>query len=416
MSSIYDTVSQSMGLSSSVTTTQSQNGTAIRVLQSATTVEITQKVRECVENKMSEDDLRVLINSTNAHQYLAAAKLLDLESQSSLTFLVRKTCVLCSNINLINAFTNPPLNKENLTVLLANELDNSHPEVIKVKDDREKSDLLLKSIYNYAQQEAQLTPEMKAIVEEIIAQRFRMIREVASKQPENTIIMFKGNSGTGKTYAIKQLLGSEDVVQSTDGIKNDLIAKTGGIYNNSKVHLLGMSIFKNLERLLKEHFSNLSLIQEQKLNSKTAIIDFFKSLSTQRLMMHDLEADFETQCMRILARMADPTCPTPPLDVIQRGYTTTRESRALLLSSLRECDTYQFTFAKNNGEIVQFPEGEESKRAAAALQYNKEQGESEMSAVLQMPITSEHVRIFGSYLAPFVGKTVLETFGSVKRT
>ena len=119
----------------------SQGAVTYKLLTEETTFEILQKVRDFVRGNLSLELIE--INKETAYQYIAAAKVVDLDTDPSemtkSTYKIREMALLRSvpenngrgEINMLNAFSMPPVLKKDLDILLANELDNSHPIVKK---------------------------------------------------------------------------------------------------------------------------------------------------------------------------------------------------------------------------------------------------------------------------------------------
>ncbi len=393
-----------------------QGATIYQLLTEETTLEIQEKVRDFVSGKLSEKMLD--INDVTAYQYLAAAKIVDLDTDSSAmtqsTYKIREMALLCSKshetrgeINMLNAFSNPSLHRKNADILVALELDRNHPLVKKAPFGEERNNYLSK-IYTYCQEEAELIPEMVSIIEEVVKSRFETMLKLAEFFPLETSVIYKGCSGTGKSFALKKFtedhlpgIDFEAAIQSSDTIKNDIKKRTGDRFNYNQVDLLGFSTFKMLAAVMRKAYPKLSTIQEGWFNSTMNIEGVFKDLqkAEMKLEMHDFDGDYEAICLRILARNAN----TPPLNQIERCFITTRQSRELLLNSLRETDSYTFHFVNATGEVLDNVDPK-------TLVINSEEMQSEIEVVNQMIITENHAHIFGNHLMSFVGMTIEAAF------
>jgi hypothetical protein len=402
-----------------------QGSVAYTLLKGETNPEVLQKVRDFVSGKLSEDMIE--INKDSAYQYLAAAKVVDFDTipaaMAKSTYKIREMAILHSapekdgrgEINMLNAFSMPPLHKENLDALLVNELDGSHPIVKKAAFGDER-DGHLKRIYTYCQKESEIVPELVPVIEEVVRERFQTMMKIAEFLPKETTVIYKGCSGAGKSFALKQFtekhivgIDTETAVQSTDNVKNDIRRRTKNIYTDQHVHLLGFSTFKMLSEVMKENYPKLSTIQEGWLNSTIAVNGLFKDLKSAdlKLDMHDFDGDYEALCLRVLARYQDKNSPKPPLDQVERGFKTSRESREQLLKSLRETDLYQFRFVHANGMI-------DENLNPKSLSSDPASVNQEIAATKKLVITAQHAEVFGGYLNLFVGMTIEAAFEKAK--
>jgi len=392
-----------------------------QALFKATTPAALQQVREVVAGKLSSQDL--VIDSTTAYQYLAAAKMVDIDTvdKQQSTYKIREMALFSSKaakegldeMNMLNAFSTPPLDKEDIDILLANELDNSHPLVKKAAFGVER-DKLLGRIYTYCQEEALIIPEIAQVIESVIKDRIEQMVQASQSFPEATSVVFKGCSGAGKSFALHRQIAPYGIavdraVQSTDNLKNDIKARCGKIFSDQQVHLLGFSTFKMLSKVMKESNPTLSTIQEGWFNSVFAIETLFKDLkaSGMRLEMHDFDGDYEALCLRVLARYKTPDAPKPPLEWVERGFKTSRESRAKLLEMLRPTDQYEFSFVHRNGEVDLTVD-------PSVVPNDPTNLDQEMTSVKQTVITEAHVSVFGVSLQEFVGLTVEQAFTKAK--
>ncbi|MDF2577329.1 MAG: hypothetical protein K0S74_813 [Chlamydiales bacterium] len=407
-----------------------QESQTYQVLSSTTNLDTIQNVKSYIEGKLLFEELSARVNTQNAHEYLAAAKLIDLENANqdamNTTYKVRELCILRSSgttnskpeINMLNAFSNPPLvlNDVPVDLLLANELDNSHPLVQKAAFGEERNRYLAK-IYTYAQKQALIIPEIIPLIEQVISSRFEAMKKVAEHLPEKTFVVFKGCSGAGKTYALEAFvaantpgLSAEKAVQSTDNTKEDIRSRTGKIFSDQQAHLLSFSVFKMLVEVVKEEQPFLSTLQEGWFNSSFAIEGLFKDLnkSSLKLDMRDFDGDFEALCLRVLSRHNCPSAPKPPFEQVIRGFKTSRESRIQLLNSLRSEDKYQFHFVNKNGEV------DLTKDPKSISHLPSSTVDEEIEATKNVLITEQHSQLFGESLTNFIGLTIEDAFKKAK--
>jgi hypothetical protein len=403
-----------------------QESRAYKLLEEAATLEILEKVRCFVKGSLSGDLIGQGINNENAYRYLAAAKVVDMDTPSSemskSTYKIREMALLCSKpekdgrseINMLNAFSMPSLIKDDVDLLLINELDISHPIVKKAAFGNERN-IILSKIYTYCQKEALIIPEMVPVIEAVVRERFKAMTLVSDSLPIDTTIVYKGSSGAGKSFAIREFtksksenISSEIVVQSTDNIKNDIRTRTNKVFNMAQVHLLGFSTFKMLTEVMKEKGLKLSTIQEGWINSVPAVDTLFKDLknSNQKLVMHDFDGSYEALCLRVLSRYKDDNAPKLPLDWVERGFKTSRESRGYLLQQLRDVDNYQFTFVESNGEVVR----DKDPRSVVS---DPTEIDKDMELTKKIIINQEHTTTFGDSLNAFIGMTIEEAFEKV---
>jgi hypothetical protein len=402
-----------------------QGAVTYKLLTEETTFEILEKVRDFVSGNLSLEMIE--INKETAYQYLAAAKVVDLDTDPSQmaksTYKIREMALLRSvpenngrgEINMLNAFSMPPVHKKDLDVLLANELDNSHPIVKKAAFGEERNSHLAR-IYTYCQKESEIVPEMVPIIEAVVRDRFQTMMKIAKFLPEETTVIYKGCSGAGKSFALRKFteehiegIDTETAVQSTDNVKNDIRRRTQNVFSDQQVHLLGFSTFKMLSEIMKNNYPKLSTIQEGWLNSTFAVEGLFKDLKSAglKLEMHDFDGDYEALCLRVLARYQDKDSPKPPLDQVERGFKTSRESREQLLKSLRETDNYRFLFVHSDGVV--------NEKVDPMSIVSKSEGVNlEIEKTKKISITEKHAQIFGEYLNLFVGMTIEEAFEKAK--
>lgn len=397
---------------------------AYRLLMTATTETMIDRVRDYVKGKICLDDIVGNIDPSNVYEYLAASKIVDLETSLSemknTTFKIREFCMGKSKkmgekteINGMNAFSTPCLHLEEINLLLANELHQGHAQVMKAPFGQERNKLLA-SIYTYAQEHAQILPEFVSIIEAIIHDRKNQMQISSNILPEKTTIVFKGPSGSGKSYSIRKYasqLGDNidpfQLIQSTDNIKHDIRTRTGNIFSDQQVYLLGMSIFKMMSKEMKVHYPMLSTIQEGWFHSAEAINNLFKDLNqTQfKLDMKDFDGDFIALSLCALSSHMDPYAARPPFNDTARTFKLNRESRHVLINSLRQGDTYHLTYVHGNGKI------EEGKKPESIF-VNSEEIDQEIEKVRNTIITQEHVNCFGKDLSTFIGMTISEAFAS----
>jgi hypothetical protein len=107
----------------------SQGAVAYRLLTEATNSDVIEKVRSFVSGKLSEKLIESQINNESAYLYLAAAKIVDLDTPRSemiqSTYKIREISLFHSlpekgkrsEINMLNAFSTPPLDKEDSDIL-----------------------------------------------------------------------------------------------------------------------------------------------------------------------------------------------------------------------------------------------------------------------------------------------------------
>lgn len=401
-----------------------QGATVYQLLMKETTPEVVEGVREFAKGKMPIEAFEGQIHRETAYQYLAAAKVVDIDMENSekqqSTYKIREMALFCSGldqggrgeINALNAFSNPPLVKEDVDVLLANELDNSHPIVKRAAFGAER-DKHLSRIYTYSQKEAEIIPEIAVVIEAVVKDRIETMQQVSKALSPKTAVVFKGCSGAGKSFALKKLVepylqGTSSVdqaVQSTDNLKNDIRTRIGNIFSDQQVHLLGFSTFKMLSEVAKREYPELSTLSEGWFNSVFAIQSLFKDLKEADLAleMYDFDGDYEAICLRILARYADPNSPKPPMESVDRGFKTSRESRGLLLESLRPIDRYQFCFVHKDGRVDEAVD-------PRSITIDPQGVDAEITFVKKLVITEEHVQIFGEAVRGFVGMTVDAAF------
>lgn len=398
-----------------------------KLLTQESTPEIIQKVRDFTQGKLSEEIMRTQIANDSAYQFLAAAKIVDIESAPTKlvqsTYKIREIALLCSiakkngqqEINMINAFSTPPLDKENITVMLANEMHSNHPEIMNAKT-VEESNAIKSEMNKYCQKEALMIPDMIPVIETVLSDRLKSMLNTADFLPDETMVVFKGCSGAGKSFALRKFtnenlpdISSEKAVQGTDNLKNDFKFQTSYAFNDQQIHLLGFSSFRILSEVMKDNYPKLSLIQEGWFNSTSVIEGLFKDLNTAdlKLIMHDFDGDYESICLRVLARYEDKNCPQPPFNEVERGFKTSRESRSLLLNSLRPSDQYVFHYVHKNGVI------DEQMNPRSVVSAPNEVNE-EIEKTKKTEITTEHVQIFGEFLNKFVGLTIEEAFEIVR--
>ena len=339
------------------------------------------------------------------------------------TYKIRELCLSRSKgmeggkeaINMMNAFSNPSENVEDLDLLLANELDNNHPIVQKASFGEERN-VHLARIYTYAQRHAKIIPEMVKVVEEVIRERFQSMLSVSNSLPSHTSVIFKGCSGAGKTYALQHFSEKNlkdvlpfKVVQSTDNIKKDIIRRTGNVFSDNQVHLFGMTVFKMLTEVMKDHYPKISSIQEGWFNSEYAIKGFLSVAKKGglKLDIRDFDGACEAIFLRVLSRRNDPNSPILPFPAIIRGFVTSRECRSLLLKNLREKDDYRFSYVSKNGAI-------DNKMDPKEVIADKETIDAEIEKTKKTVITQVHVSLFGDSLKDFIGMTIENAFLKAK--
>jgi hypothetical protein len=401
-----------------------QESLAYQLLTKETTPEVINKVRAFVSGKLSQVEIQSQINSKSAYSYLAAAKIVDLDTLPSemiqSTYKVREIALLRSisekegrgAINMLNAFSTPPLNKANLDILLANELDSNHPIVNNAAVGKER-DNHLNRIYTYCESEAKLIPELIPVIEAVIKDRFQIMIKIDQLLPNETTVIFKGCSGAGKSFALKEFIQQfpveltvDKAVQSTDNIKNDIKLRTGKVFNDQHAFLLGFATFKMLIKVMKDTYPKLSTLQEGCFNSTFTIEKLFKDNMELKLEVRDFDGDAEALLLRVLARYQDPNSPKPTLAFVERTFKTSRESRGLLLHSLRKTDSYQFRFVHKNGLV-------DEKIDPRSITSDAKEVNAEIEAAKKMEITEQHVQLFGESLNKFVGMTIEKAFEQV---
>lgn len=399
-----------------------QESKAYQLLKQKTTPDIVQIVRDFVGGIFSQDKVESQMTSETAYRYLAAAKLVDLDTPPAKkvqsTYKIRELALLRSKpeqngraeITMLNAFSTPPANKDDLDVLLANELDHSHP-LVKTAPGKEVRDRHLNRIYFFAQKETQLVPEMVPIIQSVIKDRFEAMLKVAASLPAETRVIFKGCAGAGKTYALKEYLTRvpgttvEQAVLSTDNCKNEIRVRTGNIFSDRQIFLMGHAMYKMLSEVMKEVHPKLSTLEESWFNSAAIIEQLFRDLSKAglKMEMHDFDGDYSGLCLRIVARQQDPKSPKPTLYDVENAFKSSREARNLLLKSLRATDSYQFRFVHQNGSC-------DERIDPASLPSDPAILSAQMEATKKMKITKQHVEIFGASLNAFVDMTIEQAF------
>ncbi len=399
-----------------------RSSAVFQILTTATTDAIVERVENYVRGKCGEAALSE-ITEENAYEYLAATKLIDMtiasEEMVNSTYKIRELCLLNSKvipgvrnkINIMNAFSNPPADLEDVDLLLANEIDNVHPAVTSAPFGEPRNKILSK-IYDYSQTKALVVPELVSIVEEVVAERFAAMEKVSTHIPEKTMIVFKGCSGSGKSYALRHFLSEEigafspnTAVQSTDNTKKDIRERTGKVFTDQQVHLFGFAVFKMMSQEIKNHSPDISTLQEGWFNSSPGIENLFKDLSKQglKLQMKDFDGDFEALALRVLARQGDIDTPRPPLEQVVRGFKTSRESRPQLLCSIRNEDTYAFRFVDKYARISDEKDPLSVPSLPEAVDLEILQGKD-------LVISEAHVDLFGEHLRNVVGLTISEAF------
>ncbi|MBX9744422.1 MAG: hypothetical protein K2X08_04345 [Chlamydiales bacterium] len=226
------------------------------------------------------------------------------------------------------------------------------------------------------------------------------------------MIVFKGCSGAGKSHALKNFVSaeigafsSEAAVQSTDNTKKDIRERTGKVFTDQQAHLFGFAVFKMMSQEIKKHSPDLSTLQEGWFNSSFAVENLFKDLNKQglKLKMKDFDGDFEALALRVLARQSDTDNPRPPLEQVIRAFKTSRESRAQLLHSIRNEDTYEFRFVDKQARIS-------DKKDPLSVSSLPEAIDAEISQTKELVISEQHVELFGEHLRGMVGLTISEAF------
>ena len=386
-----------------------------QLLKGETTDEICKRVREYVQGRLAYDALAADVTAQNAYQYLAAVKISDMEIENASTFKVRELCVLKSeanprrkDINIFNAFSTPPAHVGDMTRLIANELDNTHPEVENLPDGDQKSRLLFR-IYQYSQEEAHIVPQFVPVIESIMRERLQAMRRVSQHLPPKTLIFYAGPSGAGKSHALRPFIKSlipdmpmTQAVHSTDNIKLDLREKTGEIFSDRQVFLLGLSMNKMMMQEVRKTYPGLSIIQEGWLITRV-VKTMFEDLNRtgMRLEMRDFDGDFLAICLRVLSRHNDPKRPNPAFIDVVRGFKNGRDSRSLLLQSKRESDSYSLHFVQNDGNVVEINDPGSVNADSATL-------DAEIEATKSIKITEEHAEHFGESLRQFIGSTIID--------
>lgn len=393
-----------------------------QLLKAATTDSIMERVDSYVKGKCSEAAL-CEISDENAYEYLAATKLIDMtaapEEMVNSTYKIRELCLLKSKaapggrneINMMNAFSTPPADLEDVDLTLANEIDNVHPAVTSAPFGEPRNKILSK-IYDYSQTKALVVPEIVSVVEQVVAERFAAMTQVSDHIPEKTMIVFKGCSGAGKSHALRSFVSDEigsfspdSAVQSTDNTKKDIRERTGKVFTDQQAHLFGFAVFKMMSQEIKKHSPDLSTLQEGWFNSFPAVENLFKDLNKQglKLRMKDFDGDFEALALRVLARQSDIDNPRPPLEQVIRGFKTTRESRPQLLNSIRSGDTYEFRFVDKQAQIS-------DEKDPLSIPSLPEVVDAEIAQTKDLVISEQHVKLFGEHLRDMVGLTISEAF------
>lgn len=372
-----------------------------QLLLGETTAPLIQQVRDYVAG----GEWSHAITGDNAYSYLAAAKVVDCDTpvQKNSTYKIREMCLLQAQtgekgeMNMLNAFSTPPLDLEDPDLLVANELDHLHPIALKAPFGEERNKVLTK-IYTYAQKQAQMIPEMVELIEKVIGNRIRYMQEVSKLMPPKTALVFRGCSGAGKTHALKEYAAKaagdlDAIVQSTDNTKKD-VQKLLPL-DMQKIHLFGMSIFKMMMPAVKERYPDLSTVQEGWYNNDGAINTLFKELNSDgfSLILREYDGDFSALCLRVLASDGQ----TLPFEQVARSFKTCRETRPLLLKHKREEDLYQFTYVDKEGKI-------HTDEPNLPTDVN-----AEIEMVKKQVITDKD-KVFGAHLSDFVGLTIEEAF------
>lgn len=407
--------------------TGSQGAVAYRLLTEATNSDVIEKVRGFVRGEFSEESIGIQINNESAYLYLAAAKIIDLDTPRSemiqSTYKIREMSLFRSLpeegkrsvINMLNAFSTPPLDKKDSDILLVNEIDLDHPTIKNAKPGEEKNNHL-KRVYTYSRKEAQIIPEMVSVIESVMRDRLQMMIKLANLLPPQTTVVYKGCSGAGKSFALKQLaeksfqgISVEYAVQSSDNIKNDIRFRTKNIFNSQQLHLLGFATFKELSEAMVANYPTLSTLQEGWFNNSFGIESLFKDLISNglKLEMHDFDGDYTALCLRVLARHQDLNIAKPSLYWIERSFKTSRESREQLLKSLRETDSYEFRFVHADGVVSE-------KIDPRSIVSRPEDVDLEIETTKNTIITEKDAHLFGEYLNTFIGMTIEAAFEKVK--
>lgn len=390
-----------------------------QILAGAASEPVIQQVRQFANGELSLKDIENQITPQSAYLYLAASKIVDLESNGKSTYEIRMAALKSSElekdgslrINALNAFSLPPTDADDCDLLLLNELDNAHPSVKKAGSTQERNELLTK-IYNYGQHRARILPELSAIIADIVKTKIFNLKLISKHLPEHTTLIFRGCSGAGKSHEIHQLMKklaldqtAEDVIQSTDSIKTAL-RKTMKNLSDEQVHLAGFCIFKVLSEAMKVNYPELSTIEEGWFQTLAAIEQLFKN--NPRLEIHDFDGTYSAICLRVLARQSDPNSPRPPSDRVEAAFKSSRESRARLLELLRKDDTYSFTFVNSDGQI-------NNQADPRVIPKSPKEVDQEIEESRKMIITSKHAEIFGPFLNNFIGMTISEAFERARR-
>lgn len=399
-----------------------ENAKAYPILMGATTPDIIQRVRDFVKGKNSFEQLEKELGPDNAYSYLAAAKVVDMDTPPNeminTTSKIRGLCVLQSKktverneINMINAFSTPPKEIDNVDILLANELDHIHPIVNKAPFGNQRN-VLLTEIYNYSQYKASITPEMASLIKEIMIERYKSLMEVGKQLPEKTFLVFKGSTGTGTSEEIQKFISNtmknqfslEQLTQNTETVKKIILNRTKGKFTEQQAHLLAHTIHKLLMEVTKKQHPKLSTLQEGWFNSSDGIKNLFKSLDDDmKLEIRDYDGDFLALCLKVLSASNQPEGSKPPFDRVMRGFKTSRESRPELLQALRPQDKYSFHFINDNGVI-------DDKKDPRSLSVLPTEVDKEIEKVKSTVITEDHIRIFGKFLTKFLNLTIADAF------
>ncbi|MDF2549533.1 MAG: hypothetical protein K0S07_600 [Chlamydiales bacterium] len=390
------------------------------LLLNASTPEIVAKVRMYAQQRIPS---LLEVTRENATQYLAAAKMVDLEDATSqfeeATYKIRSLCILNSlKINLMNAFSTPPLypqasieHRHGIGAWLLTELDHAHETVLKAPS-LEMRTLMMRHIYQYAEREARLIPKMVKLIEKIVSKRYLAAINSAKHQPEKTLTIYQGPAGSGKKDALKKRaaqtgLKLSHLVQSTECIKLDIQKKTAGLYGGQDVHLLSFSLFKLFVEAMKEYNGQLSSIQEG---------CFFGADPLRELLgaglkaeIYDFDGDFKALSLRLLAQYKNQKGSKLSFDTILDLFKSCRKKRPELLDLVasRPEDRYHLSYVTSKGQVLE----DKDPRSVAS---QPEQIEREIAEAKGALIEEAHLCIFGAALADFVGLTIEEAFKRIE--
>lgn len=386
---------------------------AVQSLREFTTQEIESEVTACVLGQVDFKYLKDNITKETISQYLAAAKIADLlypqNKMAQSTFLIRFECLKkdkeinkgtnATGINLVNAFGMPPENETD--PLLLNQINSRHSAFsqLSAAESAKKRNV----IYEYAQNQLLIHPEMAERMENIITIFYKSVADLNSELPKNTTTILRGCPGTGKTFSLKKFklpsnleMDLTERLYSTDRIM-DAFMKSFQC-SPDQTFLLGFSVRKELDANVKKFNPDFSILQEGWFKTESEINPLF--IEGRKLEMRDFDGDLRLLELRILHRSIMQNAALT-LDVIERSFREHRETRPYLIKKLRPEDVYQLQYTHNDGRV---------EILHADDLHNNIVDAQEMLNAKSSVITAADVALVGENLNRFLGKTIQEAF------